>query len=84
MDAQQGRDARPGLLAALFRDPLGRPLVRVTGRREARTPPLAEIREAVERDRRASLTVELGEARYAALRSRCEVVTPDAARVLAA
>ncbi len=63
--------------------PLGRHLVRVTGRREARTPPLAEIRDAVERDWRASLTVELREARYAALLSRYEVVTPDAARVLA-
>jgi hypothetical protein len=73
-----------GAWAGPVETPLGRHLVRVTDRREARTPPPAEIREAVQRDWRASLTVELREARYAALLSRYEVVTPDAARVLAA
>jgi hypothetical protein len=62
---------------------LGRHLVRVTERRDARTPQLAEVREQVERDWRATLAAELREASYGALLARYEVVTPDPAQVLA-
>lgn len=62
---------------------LGRHLVRVTERRPARLPPLAEIRARVEQDWRADFTARLREERYEALRSRYEVVQPDPAAVLA-
>jgi hypothetical protein len=62
---------------------LGVHLVRVTERREPQVPPLAEIRERVERDWRASLAERLREGRYEALLSRYEVTRPEAALVLA-
>jgi hypothetical protein len=60
----------------------GRHLVRVAERREARTPPLSDVREQVERDWRATLAADLREARFAALLARYEVVRPDPAQVL--
>lgn len=73
----------PGVWAGPVETSLGRHLVRVTERREARLPPLPEIRERVERDWRASLTKRLREERYAALLSRYDIVRPDPAEVLA-
>lgn len=61
---------------------LGRHLVRVTERREARRPALAEIRDKVEIDWRAAFTEALRAERFEALRARYEVVQPDAASVL--
>jgi parvulin-like peptidyl-prolyl isomerase len=62
---------------------LGRHLVRVTERRGARMPGLAEVRDRVEKDWRATATQALRDARYEALLSRYEVVRPDPAHVLA-
>ena len=62
---------------------LGRHLVRVTERSEARLPPLAEIRARVEQDWRAAFTAQLREERFEALLGRYEVVRPDPATVLA-
>jgi hypothetical protein len=73
----------PGTWAGPVETPLGEHLVRVTERREARVPPLSEIRERVLRDWRAGLTEQLREERYQALLSRYDVVRPDAAQVLA-
>ena len=73
----------PGTWAGPVETPLGEHLVRVTERREARVPPLSEIRERVLRDWRAGLTERLREERYQALLSRYDVVRPDAAQVLA-
>jgi hypothetical protein len=61
---------------------LGRHLVRVTERREARLPALAGIRDRVEMDWRAAFAETLRTERYEALRARHEVVLPDAAAVL--
>jgi hypothetical protein len=61
---------------------LGRHLVRVMERREARLPALAEIRDRVEMDWRAAFAETLRTERYEALRARHEVVLPDAAAVL--
>jgi hypothetical protein len=61
---------------------LGRHLVRVTERRAARVPAIAEVRERVEQDWRASVTQALRDGRYEALLARHEVVRPDAAQVL--
>jgi hypothetical protein len=62
---------------------LGRHMVRVTERHEARLPPLAEIRPRVERDWRAAFTARLREERYEALLGRYEVRRPDPEAVLA-
>jgi hypothetical protein len=62
---------------------LGRHLVRVTERREARLPPLAEIRVRVEQDWRAASTARLREERFKAFLGRYEVARPDPAAVLA-
>jgi hypothetical protein len=61
----------------------GRHLVRVTERREARLPPMSEIRARVEQDWRAEFTAHLREERLNALLGRYEVVRPDPATVLA-
>jgi hypothetical protein len=61
----------------------GTHLVRITDRREGRTPPLAEIREKVEQDWRSTFVVQLREERLGALMSRYEVTRPDPAAVLA-
>ena len=61
----------------------GTHLVRITDRREGRTPPLAEIREKVEQDWRSTFVVQLREERLGALMSRYEVSRPDPAAVLA-
>ncbi len=61
---------------------LGRHLVRVTERSEARLPPLSEIRARVEQDWRAEFTVRLREERFEALLGRYEVVRPDPTAVL--
>jgi len=61
----------------------GTHLVRITNRREGRTPPLAEIRDKVEQDWRSSFVVQLREERLGALMSRYEVTRPDPAAVLA-
>lgn len=60
----------------------GTHLVRITDRREARTPPLADIRDKVEQDWRSSFVVRLREERLGALMSRYEVTRPDLAAVL--
>jgi hypothetical protein len=60
----------------------GTHLVRVIERREARTPPLAEIRDKVEQDWRTAFAVRLREERLGALMSRYEVTRPDPAAVL--
>ena len=60
----------------------GTHLVRVTYRREARTLPLAEIREQVEQDWRSAFVVLLREQRLGALMSRYVVTRPDPAAVL--
>ena len=62
---------------------LGRHLVRVTERREARLPALPEIRPRVEQDWRAEFTARLRKERFEALLGRYELVRPDAAAVLA-
>ncbi len=72
-----------GSWAGPVETPLGRHIVRVTERREGRLPALADIRERVEQDWRASLADDLREQRFQALLSRYEVVRPDAAAVLA-
>ena len=61
----------------------GTHLVRITDRREGRTPPLAEIRDKVEQDWRSTFVVQLREERLGALMSRYEVTRPDPAAVLA-
>jgi PPIC-type PPIASE domain len=60
----------------------GTHLLRVTDRREGRTPPLAEIRDQVEQDWRSAFVVQLREDRLDALMSRYEVTRPDPAAVL--
>ncbi|WP_165971694.1 peptidyl-prolyl cis-trans isomerase [Meridianimarinicoccus aquatilis] len=55
----------------------GRHLVRVTERRDTRLPPLSEIRERVESDWRAVMSVQLREERYKALVARYLIVRPD-------
>jgi hypothetical protein len=55
----------------------------VTERREARLPPLAEIRVRVEQDWRAASTARLREERFKAFLGRYEVARPDPAAVLA-
>ena len=72
-----------GLWVGPVETSLGRHLVRVTERRAARLPPLAEIRARVEQDWRAEFTARLREERYEALLSRYEVVRPDPAALLA-
>lgn len=62
---------------------LGRHLVRVTERREARLPPLPEIRARVEQDWRADFTDGLRKERFEALLDRYEVILPDPSGVLA-
>jgi hypothetical protein len=71
-----------GLWAGPVETSLGRHLVRVTERRAARLPPLAEIHARVEQDWRAEFTARLREERYEALLGRYEVVRPDPAAVL--
>jgi hypothetical protein len=72
-----------GIWAGPVETSLGRHLVRVTERREARLPALPEIRARVEQDWRAEFTARLREERYEALLSRYEVVRPDPAALLA-
>lgn len=72
-----------GVWAGPVETSLGRHLVRVTERREARLPPLSEIRARVEQDWRAEFTARLREERFEALLGRYEVVRPDPAAVLA-
>jgi hypothetical protein len=71
-----------GLWAGPVETSLGRHLVRVSERRAARLPPLAEIHARVEQDWRAEFTARLREERYEALLGRYEVVRPDPAAVL--
>lgn len=61
----------------------GQHLVLLTERKEARLPPLAQIRERVEQNWRMQAAKALREARFQALLSRYEVIRPDAAAVLA-
>ena len=83
----------PGVFATLATLPVGSwegpvesafgtHLVRVTDWREARTPPLVEIREKVEQGWRSDLVVQLREERLGALISRYQVTRPDPATVL--
>jgi hypothetical protein len=60
----------------------GTHLVRVTDRREGRTPPLAEIRDEVEQDWRITFVQRLREERLDALMSRYEITRPDPTEVL--
>jgi hypothetical protein len=61
----------------------GQHLVRVTDKTPSTLPPLADIRDAVLQDWRASLTEQLREERLMAMRARYEIVRPNAAQVLA-
>jgi hypothetical protein len=61
----------------------GSHLVRITDKREGRTPSLAEIRDKVEQDWRSTFAVQLREERLGALMSRYEITRPDPAAVLA-
>jgi hypothetical protein len=72
-----------GIWAGPVETSLGRHLVRVTERREARLLALPEIRARVEQDWRAEFAVRLREERLEALLGRYEVVRPDPAAVLA-
>jgi hypothetical protein len=71
-----------GTWAGPVESAFGTHLVRVTERREARTPPLSEIRDKVEQDWRTRFVALLREERLAALLSRYEVTRPDPAAVL--
>jgi hypothetical protein len=72
-----------GAWAGPLETSFGRHMVRVIERREARLPPLSEIRAQVEQDWRAALTARLREERFQTLVGRYEVVRPDPAAVLA-
>jgi hypothetical protein len=61
---------------------LGRHLVRVLERQDGRLPPLAEVRDRVEQDWRATFTEQLRQERFEALLARYTVARPDAAAVL--
>jgi hypothetical protein len=73
----------PGQWSGPVETSFGRHLVRVTERRKARLPPLAQIRAEVEQDWRAGATARLRDERFQALLGRYEVVRPDPATVLA-
>lgn len=60
----------------------GRHLVRVSSIEPPRFPPLPEIREAVERDWRATMRARLAEELLEALTARYDIVRPDPAAVL--
>lgn len=62
--------------------PFGTHLVRVTKRQEGGLPPLSEIRDRVLQDWRATLSAELREERFEAMRARYEIAVPDALEVL--
>ncbi|MEE4120297.1 MAG: peptidylprolyl isomerase [Paracoccaceae bacterium] len=72
----------PGGWAGPVESVYGRHLVRVLSVEPPGLPPLAEIREAVERDWRATMRARLAEERYAALAARYDIVRPDPAAVL--
>ena len=73
----------PGDWSGPVESALGQHLVRVTERRAARLPGLAEVRDRVEQDWRATAAQSLRQERFDALLSRYEVVRPDPAQVLA-
>jgi hypothetical protein len=60
----------------------GRHLVRITERRNRDLPALAEIRDRVVQDWRATLAAKLREERFEAMRQRYEITQPEAAAVL--
>lgn len=72
----------PGGWAGPVESAYGRHLVRVSSVEPPRLPPLAEIRDAVERDWRATMRAGLAEERYEALAARYDIVRPDPAAVL--
>jgi len=78
-------DALAGLPEGEWAGPVdsgyGRHVVRLSEAVPARLPPLAEIRDAVERDWRATRRAETLEERLDALMARYEVVLPDAGAV---
>jgi hypothetical protein len=71
-----------GIWAGPVTSSFGTHFVRVTRQIEARTPPLAEIRGAVEQDWRSSFAAALSEDRFQALLSRYQITQPDPAKVL--
>ena len=71
-----------GKWAGPVQSPLGRHLVHIIERRQARMPPLSDIRKRVEADWRADLAARLREESYQALLSRYSVVRPDTSAVL--
>ncbi len=73
----------PGGWAGPVESAYGRHLVRVLSVKPPRLPPLAEIRDTVQRDWRATVRERLAEDRYAALAARYDIVRPDPAAVLA-
>jgi hypothetical protein len=84
----QGFQARvsavaPGGWAGPVESAYGRHLVRVLSVEPPHLPPLAEIRDTVERDWRATLRARLAEERYQTLAARHDIVRPDPAAVLA-
>jgi hypothetical protein len=73
----------PGRWTGPLRSAYGAHAVRVLSYTPERLPPLAEIRDAVERDWRAEQSSRLRAERYEALRARYTVERPDAAEILA-
>jgi hypothetical protein len=71
-----------GVWAGPVTSPLGRHLVRVTERQAGGLPALAEIRERVLGDWRATFAAALREERFEAMRARYEITIPSAAEVL--
>jgi hypothetical protein len=72
----------PGSWAGPVESTYGRHLVRVSSVEPPRLPELAEIREAVERDWRATMRARLAEERFEALAARYDIVRPGPAAVL--
>lgn len=72
----------PGGWAGPVQSAYGRHLVRVLSVEPPRLPPLAEIRDTVERDWRATVRARLAEERFNTLAARYDIVRPDPAVVL--
>lgn len=72
----------PGGWAGPVESAYGRHLVRVLSVEPPGLPPLDEIREAVERDWRATMRARLADERFEALAARYDIIRPDPATVL--
>lgn len=73
----------PGGWAGPVQSTYGRHLVRVQSVAPPRLPPLADIRDTVERDWRATVRARLAEERFNVLAARYDIVRPDPAVVVA-